>query len=451
MKAGAYRSYLLVLLLVIMAFNYVDRLALGVLLQDIKRDLRLTDTELGFLSGIAFASFYSLMGIPIARWADRGNRVAILTTTTALWSAAVASCGLAANYAHLLLIRVGVAVGEAGCVPTAHSLIADYFERSERARAVSFFKLGIPLSALIGYFAAGWLNELYGWRMTFILLGLPGLGLAVLARLTLREPRHLTPSAVTHRAQAASAIPPLPALSLKQVGGTLWRNRTYRNILLAYSIAAFFATGAGQWKPAFFIRSYGLDTGNLGTWLALISGGGGLLGTLLGGFLASRYAAHNERLQLRVMSLLYGTFGAVSAAMYLASTLRFAFALMAVAAVGAAMNTGPLFAILQTLIPERMRATSVAVLFLSANLIGLGFGPLLVGILSDAFAPWAGKEALRYALLALCPGYLWGAWHLALASRTALRDLGPSVCSSAKECLDATADPRAPVPHTFAD
>src|SRR5687768_16882052 len=183
-----YKVYLLVLLLVICAFNYIDRLALGLVLQDIKVDLSLTDTQLGLLSGIAFALFYSIMGIPIARWADRGNRVAIITFTTALWSAAVALCGVASNFVQLLLIRIGVAVGEAGCTPPAHSLIADYFTRAERPRAVAIYMLGGQLS-VVGYLWAGWLNELYGWRVTFMLLGLPGLGLAALAWLTLREPR----------------------------------------------------------------------------------------------------------------------------------------------------------------------------------------------------------------------------------------------------------------------
>ena len=162
MRATVYRNYLLTVLLVILAFNYVDRVALGLLLQDIKVDLDLSDTQLGFLSGIAFALFYSVMGIPIARWADRGNRVMIITVTTALWSVAVALCGLAGSFLQLLLIRIGVAVGEAGCIPPAHSLIADYFTRAERPRAVARYMLGGPLSFVIGYFLAGWLNQLCG-------------------------------------------------------------------------------------------------------------------------------------------------------------------------------------------------------------------------------------------------------------------------------------------------
>src|SRR5688500_2799534 len=189
MTESRYKQYLLAVLLVVLASNYVDRLALGLLLQDIKVDLSLSDTQLGLLSGIAFALFYSVMGIPIARWADRGNRVTIITLTTALWSAAVALCGVAGSFLQLMMMRIGVAVGEAGCMPPAHSLIPDYFTRAERPRAVAIYMLGWPLSVVVGYFLAGWLNELYGWRITFMMLGVPGLGLAASAWFILKEPR----------------------------------------------------------------------------------------------------------------------------------------------------------------------------------------------------------------------------------------------------------------------
>src|SRR5579871_6443149 len=190
MRPATYRKYFLALLLVIFAFNNMERFALGVVLQDLKLDLHLTDTQLGFLSGIAFALFYSVMGIPIARWADRGNRVTIIALTTALWSVAVAACGMATTFLQLLLIRIGVGVGEAGCVPPAHSLISDYFDRAERPKAVGTYWQGTNVSLIIGYFLAGWLNQFYGWRVTFVLLGLPGLILAALAWFTMKDPRY---------------------------------------------------------------------------------------------------------------------------------------------------------------------------------------------------------------------------------------------------------------------
>ena len=174
MRTG--RAYLLTVLTVIVAFNYTDCFALGVALQDIKSDLHLSDSQLGFLSGIAFALFYSLMGLPIARWADRGNRIGIIGLTTALWSMAVALCGSVASFTQLLTMRVAVGVGEAVCIPPSLSLIADHYDPTERARAVSLYMQGIAASMVLGYFAAGWLNQYYGWRVMFVAIGLPGSG-----------------------------------------------------------------------------------------------------------------------------------------------------------------------------------------------------------------------------------------------------------------------------------
>jgi MFS family permease len=430
MKDTTYKSYLLAVLAVILAFNYVDRTILGLALQDIKADLSLSDTQLGFLTGIAFALFYAVMGIPIARWADRGNRKTIIVLTVALWSAAVALCGAAANFLQLVFIRVGVAVGEAGCVPPAHSLIADYFTRAQRPRAVARYMLGGALANVIGYFGAGWLNQLYGWRVTFMLLGLPGLALAVLARFTLREPRQgnstrevagtvgIISQPRSERAALSSDHP-----SLKEVYASLWANRTFRNVLFCLSVSAFFNYGMVQWQPVFLIRSYGLKTGELGTWFAIIYGIGGLLGTYYGGELASRFAANNERLQLKVIAITYSIIAALSAFLYLSPNHYLAFGWMALAAVGGAAANGPLFATIQTLVPDRMRAMSIALIYLVSNLIGMGLGPLAVGVLSDALRPLFAEESLRYALLVMCPGYLWGAWYLWRASKTVARDL----------------------------
>jgi MFS family permease len=415
-----YKNYLLSVLMVVLAFNYVDRLALGLVLQNIKADLALTDTQLGLLGGIAFALFYSLMGVPIARWADRGNRVTIISITTLLWSTAVVLCGAAGTFLQLLLIRVGVAVGEAGCIPPAHSLIADYFGRVERPRAVARYMLGGPLSVVIGYFVAGWLNEFYGWRATFMLLGLPGLGLAALTRFTLREPRRIEP---TLERRDGYVTPASEQPTLKEVFTTLSTNSTFRHLLFCFSVLSFFGNGIGQWQPAFFIRSYGLQTGQLGTWFAVIYGLGGLIGICLGGEWASRYAAGNERLQLKVMALACSGLGVVSICIYLSPDRHLAFGLTSLAAVGGATITAPLFAMIQTLVPQRMRAMAIAVIYLLANLVGLGLGPLAAGILSDALRPLLGEESLRYALLALCPGYLWSAWHLWMANRTVTKDI----------------------------
>jgi MFS family permease len=418
MKEALYRRWLLAILLLVFAFNFVDRLALGIALQDIKDDLGLSDTQLGVLSGIAFALFYSLMGVPIARWADHGNRVTIISITTAVWSVMVAACGLATGFVQLLLTRIGVAIGEAGCLPPAHSLIADNFSRAERPRAVSIYMLGAPLSVVLGYFVAGWINEIYGWRAMFVMLALPGVVLAILVRLTVREPRGRNP------------VRPASQPRFAEVCRTLWANTTFRQLLFCFSVTAFFGSGMLQWQPAFFVRSYGLQSGELGTWFAGIGASVGLLGTYLGGELAARHARHNERLQLTAIATVHVALAFIWSGLYLSGTHYLAFALMALASFLSTAANGPLFATIQTLVPDRMRAVSIALIYLAANLIGMGLGPLVVGALSDAFEPWAGQESLRYALLALCPGCLWSAWHLWRASRTVAHDLASAAVPS---------------------
>jgi predicted MFS family arabinose efflux permease len=409
-----HRSYWLVLLAIIQAFNYADRVSLGVLLQDIKTSLHLSDTELGFLTGIAFAACYAAMGMPIARLADRGNRVSIIALTTAVWSVAVALCGAAVSFIQLLLIRIGVAVGEVGGFPPALSLISDYYPRADRPRAVGRYMLGVPLALVIGNFAAGWLNQLIGWRWTFVVIGAPGLLLAAIAYFSLREPR-------TSRLPSSSAEP-ARSVGIGEVIRTLWRNAAFRNLWLCFSVWGFFGNGIQQWQPSFFVRSHGLSTGALGTWLALVYGVGGVVGIWLGAELTSRYARNNERRQLAAVAIVYTLLAILFAGVCLAPTFQWAFAIMAFSAVIDNATSGPLFAATQTLVPPHMRAMAMALIYFFCNLIGMGLGPLAVGAVSDALSPIYGQESLRYALLVFCPGYFWCSWHLWKASRTATQD-----------------------------
>jgi MFS family permease len=409
---------MIAILLLVLTFDYVPWHAQGLLLQNIKVDLSLSDAQLGILSGIAFALFYSVLGIPLARLADRGNRVKIIAVSAVLCGIALALCGIVGSFTQLLFARIGVAVGEAGCIPPAHSLIAESFDRSERTRAFSIYQLGVPLSTLLATAAAGWLNELYGWRTTFILLGLPGIPLGLLAWLTLREPDRRGGAAALKR----QADEPR-AQSFWHVCGVLWRNVTFRNVLFGYSIGAFASLGINQWSATFFRRSYGLETGELGMWLASIWGFGGLLGVYLSGVLVSRYADCNERLQLRGVALAQAFFGVMSVGVYAAPTPHLAFIFMALGVVVVFLSQAPLFAVIQTIVPNDTRAMSIALIFLLSNLVGVGFGPLAVGIVSDALRHWAGNESLRYAILALSPGSTVAGWFFWRASKSVTRDV----------------------------
>lgn len=409
-----YRNFMLLVLLLIFAFNLSERQVLALVMESIKQDFQLSDSQLGLLSGLAFTLFYSIMGIPIARWADRGNRRTLVSAAMLLWGLMVSLCGAAANFVQLLLLRIGVAVGEAGCIPPAHSLIADYFCRAERARAVSIYMLGAPLSIMIGFFAGGWLNELYGWRNAFVMLGVVGVIAAVLSRLVLREPR----------LDAGPVAVEVAEQSILEVFLVLWRNISFRRLLIAFAVLHFFGYGVGLWLPTYFIRSFAMGTAEIGVWFALIWGVVGALGTYLGGYLVSRYAANNEALQLRASAWAFVIFSVVNLFIYLTASKLIALVLLSISAALIMGVNGPIFAIVQTLVDERMRAMSIAAVYLFANLIGMGLGPLFVGVVSDLLSPLYGNESLRYALLACAPGYLLVTLSLWMASRTVERDLG---------------------------
>ena len=411
-----YRAYLLFLLAAALAFNGLDGTAFGLVLQSIKKALLLTDTDLGILTGIAFSLFYSTVGVPIGRWADRGDRIAIISLTTALWGIMVMSVGATASFVELLVVRIGVAVGEAGCLPAAYSLIADYFNREERPRAVGIYLLGGCVSVIIGYPAAGWLSYHYGWRVMFVCLGAPSVVLAPLAWWTLSEPRRAKPRS-EHSVVSGATSPDMLGVLLE-----LWRNATFRCVLATQCVIIFFVRGIGVWQASFFIRSYGMKIEQLGLYFSFVYGLGSLLGNYAGGYLASRYAPSNERLQLRALAVVNVLFGALSACVYLSRDLYISLALLGLAVAGGTLHYGPMFATTQTVVPERMRATSIALIYLFSNLVGGGLGPLVVGALSDVLHPHFGAESLRYALLAVCPACLAGTWLLWQAARSVVAD-----------------------------
>lgn len=419
MQPVAYRRYLLAILTLTALFNYVDRIALGIVLEDIKADLALSDTQLGVLTGIAFALFYSAMGVPIARWADRGNRVTIIAATTLLWSLAVGLCSAAQTFIQLVFVRVFVAVGEAGCLPPALSLLSDHFARAERARALSIFMASGSVSAFVGYFFVGWLNELYGWRTTFLLMALPGLVLGTLVWMTLSDPRRSrSPVQAVERTDTAATAP-----KLKEVCITLWSIATLRHLLWTIALLFFFSFGIGQWLPTYLIRSFGLTTGELGTLLAIVYSVSGIAGAYLGGEWASRRAANNERLQLIGGSIALVVCGVCMVFVFVSANVAWALVMLGIAAGTSAAVYGPVFAIIQALVPDSMRAVAIALVYLFANLIGMGVGPLVTGILSDSLRAMFGEESLRYALLSLTPGHLLIAWYLYRASKVVTADL----------------------------
>lgn len=405
----AYRAYALGLLVTAYVLNFVDRQILTILAGPIAAELRLSDTQLGLLTGPAFALFYSFAGIPIARWADVGVRRSIIALAIFVWSGMTAVSGLAQNLTQLALARVGVGIGEAGCSPPAHSLIADLFPSERRASALSIYALGVPIGAALGTLLGGWLGQLYGWRTAMLAVGLPGILLAVLVRTTLREPP---------RALAASRD------SVGVVLRFMLRRRAFVHMASGAALLAFAGYGAGAFAPVFMMRLHGFELGTLSTWLGTIGLVAGGLGTYSGGALSDRLASAEPRWYLRVpafASLLSIPF---SCLFYLWPDGRTALVLSIPASVLGIMYLGPTFAMTQSLVRPDMRALAAAILLFIINAVGLGLGPLFVGWLSDALEPSLGAASIRWALVStvvVCT--TWAAAHYLIAARSLREDL----------------------------
>jgi MFS family permease len=415
MFSEAYKRYVLGALTFVYALNYLDRGLILLLLQPIKDDLHLSDTQLGLLTGLAFGLFYATLGLPMARWADRGNRPTIIAVAIAVWGATVMSCVLVANFVQLVLARIAAAVGEAGCMPTTYSLLGDYFPApAERTRAMSIYWLASPLAALASFIFGGWLNDHYGWRTAFFVMGLPALPVAALVKATIAEPR-------TRAILSEKAARQLP--KKREVLVSLWRQRSCRHLSIVIILLFTMWQGLGPWFAAFMIRSHGMGTTALGVWLGLIFGIGGIFGTLLGGFVASRWYADDERGQMRFSALMTALLVPCIVVFLLVPQKEAALIALVPLIVVGNVFLGPSFALLQRLVADEMRATTLAVVMLFANLIGMGIGPQLVGILSDLLRASLGSNSLRVAMLSMSLAALWAAYEFWLIGQMIREDL----------------------------
>jgi predicted MFS family arabinose efflux permease len=287
LKSPRYRAFVLGMLVVVYVFNFLDRQIVTILAEPIKNDLGLNDTQIGLMTGLAFALFYTILGIPLARLADRANRVNIISIALVIWSGMTALCGMAQNFAQILAARIGV--GEAGCSPPAHSLIADYFPPDKRASALSIYALGIPVGSILGLLAGGWIAELYGWRMAFFLVGIPGIVLAALVKLTVLEP-------LRGMSDANQAGTPAEQPALGETLGTILRNKTIVHIAMGGAMTSFVGYGLGQWLPAHFMRLHDMGIAETATYFGLVLGVASAIGTVLGGTLADRLSKRSTRM-----------------------------------------------------------------------------------------------------------------------------------------------------------
>ena len=412
-----YKGYVVALLVLGYIFNVVDRGALGILVQPIKEELQISDTAMGLLTGIAFAVFYSFMGVPMARLADRWSRVKVLALAVGLWSVATAACGAAWNYASLFVFRCATGVGEAGGSPPSHSLISDYFPTATRATALAVYAMSVPFGTSLGSFVSGNANVMFGWRTTFVIVGLPGLFIALLILVTLKEPPRGYSDAPGETRQ--SKTPPFG-----EVFRFLLTRRSFMYMSVAAALHAIVWYAGSNWNASFFIRSHDMDTGQAGNYLAIFALIGAI-GSFLGGYLADKMSVirNDKRWYMWVPGiacLIMVPFQFVS---YLSPDMRTVVPAFSVMVVLASMFFGPSFAVAQSVATVRMRAVSTSVLLFIQTIIGLSIGPFLVGVISDLLAESKGVHSLRWGLVIVGLGNILAALLYYLGSRDYRSDL----------------------------
>jgi predicted MFS family arabinose efflux permease len=404
------RNVALVLLTLIYVFNFMDRQILGVLAEPIKRDLGLSDSQLGLLTGFMFALFYTTVGVPLAWLADRTRRTWVIAASCALWSAFSAACGLATSFATMAAARIGVAVGEAGGVPPSYSLIADLFPPASRARALALYSLGVPIGIGIGTATGGWIAAAYGWRIAFVAVSAPGILLSVLLLMFVREPARGRSEGDAH---APVSLPKAIAMFVASPALML--------VSLAAGLGAFACYGLMAWVSAYLIRVLGMTLSEIGSWLSITLAVGLGAGIWASGVLTDRLAPRDRRM----FAIIPAVALALGAPFLLAATLvddwRWALPMFGAALALSVFYLAPTVAAVQQLVPADRRSTASAMMLLCLNLIGLGGGPVFLGIVSDAALADYGAQSLRIAFQALVPMFLIAALANLIAARALAR------------------------------
>ncbi|MBF8270127.1 MAG: exuT [Gammaproteobacteria bacterium] len=413
-----YLYYVLGVLFIGYVFNSMDRAVLNVLLESIKQEFGVSDKLLGFLGGFTFAAFYATMGIPIAAIADRTSRVNVLSVCISLWSIMTALCGTATQFIYLLFARIGTAVGEAGGTPPSHSLISDYFPINKRASAISIYMLGIPIGMSLGLFFGGWLNEIYDWRIAFIAIGMPGVLIGILIKLTVKEP----PRGYSDKLTVAQATASAP--SMLEVFKYLWNLRAFRNMCLGNGLHSFVWYGGSIFNATYFMRSHEMSSGEAGTILSTVALVG-IIGTFFGGVLADKLSvrANDKRWYLLLPAIVTIGMLPFQFSSYLGRDLSIVIPSFYIMMILASIFFSPTYAMAQALAPMQMRARATSIVLFMQTLIGLGLGPFFVGWISDLLADSKGQHSLAWGLVIVGLVNIWAAWHYFLGSKTLVKDL----------------------------
>jgi MFS family permease len=406
-KPGIRRYYVLALLTAVYALNFLDRTIFNVLIEPIKKEFSLSDTMMGLLAGFGFVLFYSLLGIPIARIADRINRRNIVAAAIAFWSAMTFLCGMATSVTALAFARIGVGIGESAGTPASQSIVADLFSKNERPRALGIYAIGTYLGVFLGYFIGGYVNQHYGWRMAFFSAGLPGIALAAVLWLTISEPK---------RGDMAEAFVPEP------IGPTLrflGSQQTFVIVLIGFCLTTYTNYATAAWIPPFLARVHHLTSAEIGTYAGTFKGLAGMAGTLVGGLVVARISQRDDRWKLWAPAITSGLAGPVFAVCLLTPDFTTMITALALTSFLVGFHLGPIFAIAQTVARPSMRALASAIVLLTATCFGQGVGPLAVGMINDALKNDYGVDAVRYSLLsaALTTSagallFVWAAWSI---------------------------------------
>ncbi|MCC7268231.1 MAG: MFS transporter [Caulobacteraceae bacterium] len=405
----SYKTTVLWLLVLAYTFNFIDRTIISTIGQAIKEDLKITDTQLGLLGGLAFALLYTTLGIPIARLAERRSRVNIITVAVVIWSGFTAACGMAHSFLQLLLLRVGVGVGEAGLSPPAHSLISDYYEPKKRASALSIYSIGIPLGSMFGAVAGGWIAQNLDWRAAFVIVGLPGLLVALLIKLFVKEPprghsdRELAgplPDVEGEEVAPALAAPP----PVWEVAKRIFGKWSFFHMVAGITLASFAGYGTGQFAQPYFIRNFGLNYAEVGMIFGIIGGVSAGAGTLVGGFLTDWAGKRSTRWYALVPAIGLIVACPLYIICYTRDSWQLAAALLLIPGVFHYTYLGPTFGVIQNAVSLRMRATATALLFFVLNLIALGFGPPFCGWCIDMITTHLFAASNMGDFITACPG-----------------------------------------------
>ena len=409
-----YSNYVLGVLFTVYVLNFIDRQVLSVFVEPIKEEMNASDTEMGLLLGFAFALFYTIAGIPIARWADRGNRRTIIALGLTVWSAMTVLSGLTRSFAQLALVRVGVGVGEAAGSPPAHSLISDYFPPERRATAMGIYSWGIYVGSALAFLGGGYLREYFDWRTAFIVLGAPGLLFALVVRFTVKEPP---------RGLSEATKEPVETTTLGETLRYLASCRSWIYLVLGACFLSLTGYGILMWGYAFFGRVHGMPPVEIGIWMAGIVGIGGSLGTYLGGFLADRAGQRDVSSYMIIPAVATVASLPLAAGFLLLDSSREAMICFFFFYILANMYVPSLHTINQNLAKLSMRATAAAIILFIVNLVGAGAGPFVVGFLNDQYAATYGQEAIRYSLFTLSCTMIFGAFCFYMAGRYLEGDL----------------------------